>query len=88
MLKIVRVRRAQPIVDDEPIDKVTIKIDETMPSQDTLEESYRNYEEDAEKIADALEASLPGGTFSALLIELLERKKCYLVVPHRRVFGD
>lgn len=88
MLKIVRVHRAQPIVDDEPVDKVTIKVDKTMPRQSTLEEAYRDYEADAKKIADALEDSLPGGTFSALLIELLERKKCYLVVPHRRARGD
>lgn len=39
-----------------------------------------SFEEDARRIVDALEASLPGGTLDRLLAELLRRKASLLVV--------
>jgi hypothetical protein len=40
------------------------------------------YDEQAGHIADALYASIPGGTIDALLVRLLDRRRSVLIVRH------
>lgn len=51
-----------------------LTISEPPPKFETLDESARFYRRQARGLCDALAGSLPGGTFDALLGELLERK--------------
>lgn len=76
------VHRAQP-VGGHPVLVSIIEIRPTLPESpiggyglgDTMAQ-------DAKQIADALHASLPGGTFDRLIVLLLERKISHFVVRH------
>lgn len=56
----------------------------------SLDEPFREFEtrnraffdDEAKKLADALYASLPGGTIDALLVQLLDRKRSIYYVRH------
>lgn len=47
-------------------------------------DTMRIFEADAQRIADALHAALPGGTLDRLTAELMRRAATRLVVTHRR----
>ena len=69
----ISIHKAQPMGRQPILDK-TIILSREMPDPDTLQEMADLYAEDAKKIADALENTLPGGTFDRLLVELLTKK--------------
>lgn len=49
----------------------------------SLAATARHHKAQGALLADALLASLPGGTIDALLIELLDHHRSLLVIPHR-----
>lgn len=65
-------------------DKVVIEIIHTLPEMKALVDPRDFFKMEAERIAGALFASLPGGTIDALLVELMKSKLSLLVVPHER----
>lgn len=68
----------------EPVPAVLIAIDLTQPVKDGPDwaaQARAMFNADAQKIADALQAALPGGTWTALLAEMLTRQGCLLRVP-------
>jgi hypothetical protein len=77
--------KAQPI-GDQVIPDLDIRATDTLPEQpffpsSTWEKHWRDiYAAQAGAIADALYASLPGGTLDALLVEMLDRKRSILKV--------
>lgn len=80
---VVHVHHADP-VRDEPIPRVSIVVDLAQPKHDLTsyaDEAGKLFRADAKKIADALDAALPGGTLAALLVEMLQRKTDLLRVP-------
>ena len=58
----------------EVIPDLTLSITEVFPHCESLEENAAAHQSAAKELADKLEASLPGGTLHALLIEMLQRK--------------
>lgn len=81
--KIVNIHTAQPVPGDE-IPKVTIQMLWPLPDfrQDNwMEECRMVYDKEAGELADVLCHYLPGGTIDALLVKLLDAKRCLLVVP-------
>jgi hypothetical protein len=82
MSRVIRVSKAQGIRRNEEIVSARIEISETVESDGrSLEEMRALYQAEARGLADVLSDSLPGGTMHELLIELLQRKACYLVIP-------
>lgn len=80
------VHRAQP-VGDHPVLVSIIEIRPTLPDLPRPVgandfPSDLTMAQDAKHIADALYASLPGGTFDRLIVLLLERKISHFVVRH------
>lgn len=84
--RVVRVSRAQPPPDVHGV-AILIGASGEVPSsrseEDRREKSLQ-FEREAEQIADALRAALPGGTFDRLLIALLRHRVSQLVVSHER----
>ncbi len=86
----IEVRRASP-VGDVRVPRVTINIHGELPGLppllpgQTVAESLAPvdaiYQQDATAIANALSASLPGGTFDRLIVELLKMKASHFRVP-------
>ena len=75
---------AQPIADEE-IGTVTIEISVPLPEIDGkfIENEHRDrFTKEGAQLADALCNSLPRGTCDALLVELLERHRTILAIPH------
>lgn len=82
--RIVNIFRAQAIAGE--VEPVLIQITEELPQFDRdnpLELLAARYSSQAISLANALEASLPGGTMDALLREMLKRRASLLVVPQR-----
>jgi len=79
-MKTFLISKAQPIIKDKPIEDVEIKINSEVETFDDFKEYQKFYEGQALYLADALQYSLPGGTFHALLIEMLRRKENLLTV--------
>lgn len=77
----VHAHRAQPARPDQQVPQVTVVVDLDLPDRDTLAEAQALFDADAKAIADALHASLPGGTLRALLVEFLRHDQCLLRVP-------
>ncbi len=78
-MKAIVAYKAAPI-GSETVQSVTLTIETIMPELDTLAHYAQVYEAEAEVIADALHASLPGGTYDHLLAKLMERRACTLRV--------
>lgn len=80
----IHVHRANGHAQRPNVEPATIVVDLDLPDRvalDTLEALRTLYRDDAKAIADALQRSLPGGTWSELLAELLSRHVCYFRVP-------
>lgn len=79
----IHVFRADPTRSDKPVEPVTIVIAEAPPPSDfwTADGQRDEFNRDAEALANALFGSLPGATFDALLVRMLERKASSLRVP-------
>lgn len=83
MVNRVNVYRAQPLGDRVPdmcIATNGVMPDSTAKGTATLEEGMTIFKRQAKELADALYASLPGGTLDQLLREMLERKASQFVV--------
>lgn len=85
--------KAQATVDAIP--DLEVRAVQTMeslaaPGRASLDEPFREFEarnraffaDEAKKLADALYATLPGGTLDALLVDLLDRKRSIYRVRH------
>jgi hypothetical protein len=85
-MKAVEIYVGQPIGNYEP-EHIAIILKNTFPDckdKDWLEKSKSLFKSDAEKLEKILLDSLPGGTYDALLGEMLKRKASSFVVS----FGD
>jgi hypothetical protein len=78
-MKDVVVYRAQDI-GDRKVEPVRITIGEPIPNMPFVDESVRNFEEDATVLFMALRSSLPGGTIDRLIGKLLAYKATHFVV--------
>jgi len=83
-MKTLSIYKAQPIGILEPED-LTLVFDEEIPSPGkggAWEPVFREcLMVEGKKLADALCDVLPGGVVDALLVELLDRKRCMFVIP-------
>lgn len=82
--RVVRVSRAQPPPDVRGV-AILIGASGEIPSSRSEEDHRENslwFEREAEQIADALRAALPGGTLDHLLVSLLRHRASRLVVSH------
>ena len=60
---------------------LVIQVVEQISDNYTLKDIRQLFATEAETLADALLASLPGGTIDALLVELMRRKASLFAVP-------
>lgn len=60
---------------------LTIEVREQIGEVGTLDEARQLHARQAETLADAMLASLPGGTVDALLAELMRRRASLFSVP-------
>lgn len=79
----VSVNKAMGIGGDKTEDMVIVAKHE-FPRDGSLDDARRRHEGQAKEIADALEASLPGGTLARLRVELMRRHVSDLVVLEDR----
>jgi len=84
-MKTVYIHKGQG-VGAEPMKNITIIIDTEIKKVDSNVKDYlKKYDEmfndEAQKLFDALCETLPGGTLDMLLIKLLEKKKSYFIIP-------
>jgi hypothetical protein len=68
------VHKASPTLRDEPVESVTIHIDQTASDRWSVEEARATWQGDATRLADALLDALPGGTIDQLMAELMLRR--------------
>ena len=76
----VSILRARSVGDSHP-PKLTIKAHEQIHDLKSLEEARALHRRQGIELADALLASLPGGTIDELLAELMRRKASLFSVP-------
>ncbi len=69
----VRVAKYDPLREDLEADDTIIEITEPIPEFTSLSEASRWYDEQAMKVADALQYGLPQATFERLVAELVHR---------------
>lgn len=87
-MRTVTVCKALPLTPDRPTPEVTISVTELVPDLHgtTIDEdgqiADRFYRAEAQQIAEALCASLPGGTFDRLVVLLLDMKSSQLKVAY------
>jgi hypothetical protein len=79
---LVKLKKAQG-VGGKYIPSFFIEIETELEAELTLEESRVIYQSEAKKLADALFASLPGGTIDALMVEMMTRKVSLLAIPFK-----
>lgn len=83
--KTVAVFRAGDIGAAMDVPELTIIATRAIDGTKSLGEVRGIFAEDGRKLADAIVASLPGGTVDVLLAELLRRRASMLVIPFREV---
>lgn len=76
----VRILRAGNVGDMVP-PKLTIEVSEQIHDVATLEEARGLHARQGSALADAIMASMPGGTVDALLAELMRRRASLFSVP-------
>ncbi len=81
---LILVHKAQP-TGDRQIPKLTLIAEEDVPEPARAIDSIDLFESDAESIADALIATLPGGTLDRLVVKLLQHQVSLFVVPHNYI---
>jgi hypothetical protein len=79
-VKTVRTFKAQPIVESEPVQSVTVEIDQAMPKFKDLTSQHVVFLAKAEELEHALYNSLPGGLYDRLLGAMLRRKSSHFIV--------
>ena len=86
--RVVRTFKAQPTLQDEPVEDMIIQIAETSPRFDTLKEQHLVFLGRAAELENALHNSLPGGVYDLLLGAMLQRKASHFVVAHGSFDND
>lgn len=82
MTATVHVHRADPArTTPVPAAVIAVVLPQPTHGADYATHAQAMFYTDALKIADALQAALPGGTWTALLAEMLTRQGCLLRVP-------
>ncbi len=84
-MKTIEIYVGQPIGNDE-VQPLAIILKNTFPDckdKDWMEKSKSLFKSEAEKLEKILIDSLPGGTYDALLGEMLKRKASCFVVSHK-----
>lgn len=61
--------------------KLTIEVSEQIQEIGSLEQARQLHQRQGLELADAILASLPGGTVDALLVELMRRRASLFSVP-------
>jgi hypothetical protein len=84
--KNVRIHRAQDTVLNGQ-DDLEISATVPFPRHETLAEAGAMFTAEAQDLADALVATLPGGTIDALIVRLLDHKRSHFVVAHAPLKG-
>jgi hypothetical protein len=85
-LKVVKICRAGSVGDiHPPATRIVIEenVDRVNPRDIDVEKHRAFYAKQGKALADALYSCLPGGTFDALLCELLERTRSVLMVAYK-----
>lgn len=70
--------KAQPI-GSQVIEPLTVEFHQTLPSPS---ERWISFDDEAQRIANALRASLPGGLYDALAMAMMRPLCSKLIVPH------
>jgi len=78
-----KIYKAQRTIKDLEVKSAEIVIDEEIPNVHTLAAADGIYALQAFCLCEALEASLPGGTFDHLLIEMMKRKVSHFKVSYK-----
>ena len=73
-MKLISIHMADGMPEISNPEPVTIVIDEILPEYPGYEKAHQLYSDDAEKIADALQKVLPGGTLARLTALLMTRE--------------
>jgi hypothetical protein len=81
LTSVLRVRKAEP-VGAKIVPDLHILVQGALERPLTLEELKEQFQSQAKEIALALRTHLPGGTLDQLIIELLQMKASYFVVPY------
>jgi hypothetical protein len=79
----IRLYKAQSMPREQALPSLTIRIEEEIPKRDTLQQAGAQFADQARLLVDALITSLPGGTFDAILVEMMRRKVSLFVVPYQ-----
>lgn len=82
-MKQVVIHKAQRTLKDVEVPDTRIFIDQEIPDYKTLSDASFAYQSDARELCDALQNSLPGGTFDHLLVEMMSRKVSFFKVIHQ-----
>lgn len=77
-MKTITVHKAQT-TGDQVIEDVVIRIESPFPNHGSIDEVRSRFDDEAELLMRGLQ-SLPGGTFDALLVRMLEKKRSHFVV--------
>ena len=76
-MKTVHIFRAQPVIQAEPVEPVTIEIHEPIPDVDgirSVRAAQERFAAQGVALADAIWETCPGGTIDALIAEMLKRR--------------
>lgn len=83
----IHVWKAQPVVHDEPVSSVILRIEDPIPDSQDLEHAGAMFRRDAERILLALR-SLPQGTWYELLVLMLKQAPSLYRVPFQSARED
>lgn len=84
-MKTENIYKAQRTLKSQEVPSVKIVVDAEVPDAQSLFDADEIYRLEAERLCAALEASLPGGTFDRLLIEMMKRKASHFKVAFENV---
>jgi len=80
--KAVIVSKAQVVYSDKPVIDTRIEVIGSLPAIEGMEEHARYFDRQAQQIEEALNSSLPGGTYDRLAGRMLARKATHFRVAH------
>lgn len=74
--------KAQPVFKGREVTSVCLVFEEEFPDMPSLEGARERHAFDASRLEDILIRTLPGGTYDALLVEMMRRKVSLFHVAH------
>lgn len=80
--KVIDIFKAQHVL-TIPVNDLQINIVTEIRDFNIRKDAMKLFDSQAKKLAEALHSSLPGGTFDALLVELLDRARSALTSTHK-----